>query len=48
MKQGLDLPIVYECYDWSQKNELWRDTNKAEDNTWHLVFLWDLGIFSLI
>lgn len=31
-----------------QENELWGDARKAEDKTWNLVFLWDLGILSLI
>lgn len=31
-----------------QESYIWGDTHKAEDNIWHLVFLWDLGIFSLI
>lgn len=31
-----------------QESYIWGDTHKAEDNIWHLVFQWDLGIFSLI
>jgi len=31
-----------------QENGLWGDMHKTEENTWHLLFLWDFGTSNLI